>query len=234
MKLRQSVFMLCTIATLAALPVMARAQSLADSVELLRVVASTATQGDLVYRGPPQKSSFAIMSLMRSARILSPVPQYGGRRPNGNTPAAWHQGAAGYSRRFASDLGIAAISTTTRYALAEALKEDTLYYRCECKGIFPRLSHAVVFDLNRTPWRRRSPRLLLLCGYSTLCRHDNGGVCLVSRQLWRQVGAADGQLQFTRKRWENILMEFIYSGPHSLLSRMHLHNPRAAPDPDSK
>ena len=33
---------------------------------------------------------------------------------------------------------------------------------------------------------------------------------------------------------ENILLEFFYSGPHSLLSRMHLNNPRVAPDPDSK
>jgi len=60
------------------------------------------------------------------------------------TPPEWNQGAAGYGKRFASDFGIAAVSTSTRYALAEVLKEDPLYYRCECKGIFPRLSHAVV------------------------------------------------------------------------------------------
>ena len=35
-------------------------------------------------------------------------------------------------------------NTTTRYALSEALREDTLYYRCECKGVFPRLRHAVI------------------------------------------------------------------------------------------
>jgi hypothetical protein len=31
----------------------------------------------------------------------------------------------------------------------------------------------------------------------------------------------------------NIAIEFLYSGPHSLLSRMHLNNGRGAPDPGS-
>jgi hypothetical protein len=30
---------------------------------------------------------------------------------------------------------------------------------------------------------------------------------------------------------ENLSLEFLYSGPHSLLSRMHLTNAHAAPDP---
>jgi hypothetical protein len=64
-----------------------------------------------------------------------------------DTPPEWKQGAAGYGKRFGSDFGIAAVSTTTRYALAQAFKEDTLYYRCECKGVFPRLGHAVISTL---------------------------------------------------------------------------------------
>ena len=84
---------------------------------------------------------------MRSARIPSSAlrsrrglvkPQYA---------PEWGQGAEGYGRRFGSDFAIAAISTTTRYALSEAFKEDTLYYRCECKGVFPRLRHAVISTL---------------------------------------------------------------------------------------
>jgi len=30
---------------------------------------------------------------------------------------------------------------------------------------------------------------------------------------------------------ENVALEFLYSGPHSLLSRMHLNNAHGAPDP---
>ena len=55
MKLRQSVFMLFTIATLAALPTTAKAQSLADPVESSRFVASTTAQGDLVYTRPTEE-----------------------------------------------------------------------------------------------------------------------------------------------------------------------------------
>jgi hypothetical protein len=29
----------------------------------------------------------------------------------------------------------------------------------------------------------------------------------------------------------NVALEFLYSGPHSLLSRMHLNNRHGAPDP---
>ena len=32
----------------------------------------------------------------------------------------------------------------------------------------------------------------------------------------------------------NVALEFLYSGPHSLLSRMHLNNGHGAPDPSSK
>src|ERR1700728_60360 len=39
-------------------------------------------------------------------------------------PPDWKQGVVGYSERFGSDFGIAAIGTTTRYALAEAFRED--------------------------------------------------------------------------------------------------------------
>ena len=46
-----------------------------------------------------------------------------------NTPPDWKQGADGYSKRFGSDFGIAAISTTARYGLAQAFRQDTLYYR---------------------------------------------------------------------------------------------------------
>jgi hypothetical protein len=32
----------------------------------------------------------------------------------------------------------------------------------------------------------------------------------------------------------NIALEFLYGGPHSLLSRMHLNNRHGAPDPGSR
>ena len=61
-----------------------------------------------------------------------------------NSPRDWDQGIRGYGRRWGSDFGIGAITTSTRYGLAELLREDTLYYRCECSGFFPRMRHALI------------------------------------------------------------------------------------------
>jgi hypothetical protein len=59
-------------------------------------------------------------------------------------PPDWREGWPGYGERYGSDFGISAVNITTRYTLAEALHEDTLYYSCGCKGISRRLLHAVV------------------------------------------------------------------------------------------
>ena len=40
-------------------------------------------------------------------------------------PPEWGQGTGAFGKRFGSNLGIAAITTTTRYGLAEAFREDT-------------------------------------------------------------------------------------------------------------
>jgi len=52
-----------------------------------------------------------------------------------NAPPEWHQGVEGYSKRFGSDFGIAAGWNHDALCTIEAFKEDTLYYRCECRGV---------------------------------------------------------------------------------------------------
>jgi hypothetical protein len=235
MKLRQSVFMLFTLATLAALPTMAKAQALLNPVESSPSVASSAPQGDLVYTRPTEE--IKLRNYVFDAFGPYPIAGAAGAAAIGqmdNTPAAWQQGAAGYSRRFGSALGIAAISTTTRYALAEALKEDTLYYRCECTGVFPRLSHAVVSTLTAR-YGEDGHRDF---SFSAIVAPYAGTVTAVYAWYPGNYGARSalrmGNYNLLGSVGENILLEFFYSGPHSLLSRMHLKNPHVAPDPDSK
>jgi hypothetical protein len=60
-----------------------------------------------------------------------------------HNPPDWREGLPGYGERYASDFGTSAVNITTRFALAEALHEDTLYYRCACSGVWPRFKHAV-------------------------------------------------------------------------------------------
>ena len=61
-----------------------------------------------------------------------------------NVPPEWHQGWGAYGERFASHVGASAIGGTTGFALAEALRLDTKYYPCTCKGIWPRVRHALL------------------------------------------------------------------------------------------
>lgn len=59
-----------------------------------------------------------------------------------NVPPEWRQGWGAYGKRFASHLGSSAAAGTANLLLGEALREDTKYYPCTCKGVWPRLKHA--------------------------------------------------------------------------------------------
>ena len=148
-----------------------------------------------------------------------------------NAPPEWGQGMAGFGKRFGSDFGMAAIGNTTRYGLSEAFKEDTLYYRCECRGVFPRLSHAVI----STVTARRGEDGHRVFSFSALAAPYAGATAAVYGWYPDRYGAKDalrlGNYSLLFYMGGNVALEFLYSGPHSLLSRMHLTNAHGAPDP---
>jgi hypothetical protein len=232
MKTRPIVLLLLLIATLATLPV-ARAQSLADLSGTVAI--TTPAQVDLTYIRPTQTTK--LRNYFFDA--FGPYPIVGAALAAGinqaqNTPPDWNQGAEGYGKRFGSDFGIAAVTTTTRYALAEAFKEDTLYYRCECKGIFPRLSHAVISTFTA----RRGDDGHRVFSFSAAVAPYAGTMTAVYGWYPSRYDARDalrmGNYSLLGYIGGNIALEFLYSGPHSLLSRMHLNNAHGAPDPRSK
>ncbi|MGA8161271.1 MAG: hypothetical protein WCB76_10710, partial [Acidobacteriaceae bacterium] len=135
-----------------------------------------------------------------------------------NSPPEWKQGVAGYSRRFGSDLAIEAVSTTTRYALSEAFREDGLYYRCECKGIFPRLGHAVISTLTA----RRGEEGHSVFSVPALIAPYAGSMTAVYGWYPSRYGAKDafrmGNYTMLGYVGANISLEFFSSAPRSLLS----------------
>jgi hypothetical protein len=174
--------LLLVIANLAALPALALAQPLADSGDSSGTTANTTpAQPDLPYTRPTQTTKLHnyLFDAFGPYPIVGVAIAAGISQASNGTPD-WKQRAEGYGKRFASDFGIAAVTTTTRYALAEAFRQDALYYRCECKGVFPRLRHAVISTL--------TPR-------SAVCGHDDGRLWLVPQPLRRQGCAPYGQLQ---------------------------------------
>ena len=128
----QIILLLLVIANLPALPVPAKAQSLPDSRDSSATGTSTTpAQPDLPYTRPTQ----AIKLRNYLFDGFGPYPIVGAALAAGISQARngipeWKEGAEGYGKRIGSDLGIAAVSATTRYALSEVFKQEALYYRC--------------------------------------------------------------------------------------------------------
>ena len=173
------------------------------------------------------------MRQLFSSEVCHLISKATGINQADDTPPEWKQGAEGYGKRFGSDLGIGAVSTTTRYALAEAFKEDTLYYRCECKGVFPRLSHAVISTFTA----RRGEDGHGVFSFPAIIAPYAGTMTAVYGWYPRRYDAKDafrmGNYSLLGYVGGNIALEFLYSGPHSLLSSMHLNRGHGAPDAGS-
>jgi len=217
----------------AVMPQPAKAQAMADSKDPSDTVAvTTPSYPDLTYVRPTAKTK--IHNYIFDA--FGPYPIAGAALAAGfgqahNKPPAWKQGAEGFGKRIGSAFGIAAVSTTTRYGLAQAFKEDMLYYRCECKGVFPRLRHAVISTL----MARQGDDGHRVFSVPALIAPYAGTMTAVYAWYPRRYNGKDafrmGNYTMLGYVGGNIALEFLYSGPHSILHRMHLNNGREAPDP---
>jgi hypothetical protein len=226
-------FVLLIAVVMALLSAMSKSQSLSFPGDHSGTQESTtATPLDLTYVRPTQKTKF----INYVFDTFGPYPIVGvafgaGINQATNTPPEWNQGIKGYSKRFGSDYGIAMVATTTRYGLSEAFKEDALYYRCECRGIFPRVSHALISTLTA----RRGEDGHRVFSIPALVGPYAGTMTAVYGWYPNRYGAKDafrtGNYSLLAFAGENIALEFFYSGPHSLLSRMHLNNAHGSPEP---
>jgi hypothetical protein len=149
------------------------------------------------------------------------------------TPPEWGGGFGGYGRRWGSNYGIGALTTSTRYGIAEILGEDTLYYRCECSGVFPRLRHALISTFTG----RRGEDGHRVFSIPSLVAPYVGEIVAV--HAWYP-GRYDNEDAFRQANYSllayaagNVVLEFFPSGPHSLLSKFHLQNRRGAVDPSN-
>ena len=131
-----------------------------------------------------------------------------------------------YGKRFGSNLAIAAVTTTTRYALAEAFREDTVYYRCECKGFFRRFQHAMI----STVTARRGEDGHRQLSFPAIVAPYAGTMTAVYAWYPARYGPKDalrmGNYNLLAFAGENLALEFIYGGPHTLFS--HFHRPAFA------
>ncbi len=181
-------------------------------------------QPDLQYRRPTEKTK--LRTYLFDA--FGPYPIFGaavvaGVNQSEGTPPEWGQGARGYGQRFASNLAIAAVTTTTRYGLAEAFREDTVYYRCACTGVFRRLRHAMISTVTARRGEDGHGRI----SFPALVAPYAGTMTAVYGWYPSRYGAKDalrmGNYNLLAFMGENVALEFIYGGPHTLFS--HVHRP---------
>jgi hypothetical protein len=162
--------------------------------------------------------------------VIGPYPLLGAAFAAGinqaeNTPPEWGQGAQAYGKRIGSDFGITTTTTTARYVFAKFLSEDTIYYRCGCSGILPRLGHAVT----STVTARRGEDGHYVFSIPSILSPYAGTMAAVYLWFPDRYNAKDG---FRMGNYNllgfvggNIALEFIYGGPHTLMSRIHKKKP---------
>ena len=225
-KIRRALLLFLATAVLAIIPATARSQSMTYSADSPGA-ATTIIPGrlDVTYVRPTRRT--------KAEKYLfdayGPYPIAGAALAAGinqvsNAPPEWGQGGEGFSKRFGSDFAVAAIGTSTRFGLAEVLKEDTLYYHCECSGIWPRMSHAVT----STFIARHGEDGNRVFSIPAIVAPYAGTMAAVYDWYPDRYGAKDafrmGNYSLLAYVGENIALEFFHGGPHSLLSRMHLNN----------
>ena len=139
-----------------------------------------------------------------------------------NSPPEWGQGAEGYGCRVASKFGINLVATTTRYGLSEIFREDTIYYRCECSGFFPRFGHALISTITS----RRGEDGHRFISIPQIVAPYAGTETAALGWFPGRYNAMDGfrmgnylLLSYTAL---NSAKEFIYGGPHTLVKNVPL------------
>jgi hypothetical protein len=232
-KVRKLMRQFSKVAVLAMLPSLASSQlQKLSGGSTISGASTTAAQPDLTYVTPTEKTKLSNYAF----DAFGPFPIVGAATVAGinqisNAPPEWGQGAAGYGKRFGSDYGIALVGTITRYGLAEAFREDTLYYRCECIGFLPRLRHAII----STVTGRRGAAGHLVFSVPAVVAPYAGTMTAVYGWYPNRFSAKDafrmGNYSLLAYAGQNISLEFVYSGPHSLISRMHLRDMHGASDP---
>ena len=235
MKLPRFITLLFAITSLGVLPPHGSAQSTVEALATSPAADDSAlpaikhVQPDPAYNRPTEKmrlrtylfDAFGPYPILGSALVA-------GFNQSENTPPEWGQGAGAYGRRFGSNLAIAGITTTTRYTLAKALHEDTVYYRCECKGIFRRFRHAMISTVTSRRGEEGRRRL----SFPALAAPYAGTMTAVYAWYPGRYGAKDalrmGNYNLLAFAGENVALEFVYGGPHTFFSRIHAPAPAQA------
>jgi hypothetical protein len=181
------------------------------------------TQPGQTYRRPTEKEKLRNYAF----DTVGPYPFIGAAFAGGvqqayGTPPEWGGGIGGYGKRVASNFGVNLVTQTTRYGLAEIFHEDTLYYRCECSGFGHRLEHALI----STVTARRGEDGHRVFSFAALAAPYAGteaqALIWYPKRYEPMDGFRVGNYNLLVQAGLNVALEFIWGGPHTLLSQHHV------------
>ena len=141
---------------------------------------------------------------------------------NAGIPPDWGQGWDSYGARFGSDFGINLITQTTRYSLAEAFRQDTIFYRCECTGFVHRLKHALISTVLARKGEDGHRVFSLPALVAPYAGTEAAALLWYPRRYDAMDGFRMGNYNLLAQAGLNLALEFIYGGPHTLLSHHHV------------
>ncbi|HQU82952.1 MAG TPA: hypothetical protein PKY59_07510 [Pyrinomonadaceae bacterium] len=126
----------------------------------------------------------------------------------GNEPEEWGKKPEGFGRRFASNLGRSAIRNTTTYALDEAFKLDSGFYKSQKRDPGSRIKNAVLstFTARKTNGKR-------VLGVPRLVGTYTGSI--IAAETWfpkrfnYKDGLRDGTISLGFNTMVNLFREFI-------------------------
>jgi hypothetical protein len=192
---------------------------------------SARQQFDLTYHRPSEREKlrnysfdtfgpYAFLGSALSAGIAQ--GETASKAHNAGIPPDWGQGWDSYGARVGSNFGINLFTQTARYSLAEAFREDTIFYRCECTGFVPRLKHALISTITARKGEDGHRVLSFPAIAAPYAGTEAAALLWYPSRYDAMDGARAGSYNLLAQAGLNLALEFIYGGPHTLLSHHHV------------
>ena len=174
----------------------------------------------LAYTPPTEKEKLRLFAFDAfGPYAFATAAVVGGYQEATKSPPEWGSGWNGFGTRVASDFGIQVVTTTTRYGMAEILREDAAYYRCECRGFFPRLSHALISTLTGRHGKD-GHTVFSIPGLVSPYAGTMTALAWYPDRYSVKDGFRMGNYNLLGQAAGNVAMEFIYGGPHTMFSHL--------------
>jgi hypothetical protein len=143
----------------------------------------------------------------------------GGYQQATNSPPEWGGGAKAFGERVGSNFGIQLVTTTTRYGMAEVLREDVAYYPCGCIGLLHRFRHAVISTVTARHGED-GHTAFSISGLASPYAGTMTALAWYPARFGVKDGFRMGNYNLAIRAVENLALEFLYGGPHSMFSHV--------------